>query len=137
MEQYEPGPEGPRRSPRLRSTPVHRPWADIRQKSCDPRQKRRGSHFPLKWGRSAADSEDLAAAVGADALSRRLAVLHRDALGVLDLDLLLVLDAVSLGHCKKPPGDERGVPRTLMVVPARASVPDGDELESLSTHRCR
>src|SRR5450759_3164961 len=49
-------------------------------------------------GRSAADPEDLAAALRAGALERRLAVLHRDLLRVLDLDLGLVLDAVSLSH---------------------------------------
>ena len=48
--------------------------------------------------RSAADPEDLAAADRAGALDRRLAVLHRDLLGVLDFDLLLVLDAIGLGH---------------------------------------
>src|SRR5450759_1312789 len=48
--------------------------------------------------RSGADPEDLAAAVRADALGRRLAILHGDLLGVLDHDLLLVLDAIALGH---------------------------------------
>ena len=47
---------------------------------------------------SAADAEDLAAADRAGALDRRLAVLHRDLLGVLDFNLLLVLDAICLGH---------------------------------------
>src|SRR5512141_2600647 len=47
---------------------------------------------------SAADLVDLAATDRAGALEGRLAVLHRDVLGVLDFDLLLVLDAVSLCH---------------------------------------
>ena len=51
---------------------------------------------------SAADSEDLAAAQRAGALERRLAVLHRDLLGVLDFDLLLVLDAIGFGHGAPP-----------------------------------
>src|SRR4051794_27518705 len=47
---------------------------------------------------AAADPEDLAAADRAGALDRGLAVLHRDLLGVLDFDLLLVLDAIGLCH---------------------------------------
>src|SRR5207247_1750512 len=47
---------------------------------------------------SAADLEDLVAALRAGALQRRLAVLHRDPLRVLDFDLHLVLDAVGFGH---------------------------------------
>src|SRR5690606_8434995 len=49
-------------------------------------------------GGSAADLEYLATAQRAGALERRLAVLHRDPLGVLDLDLPLVLDAIGLRH---------------------------------------
>src|SRR6188508_535711 len=52
---------------------------------------------------AAADPEDLAAADRAGALQRGLAVLHGDALCVLDFDLLLVLDAVGLSH-RAPPG---------------------------------
>src|SRR5438067_8219444 len=44
------------------------------------------------------DPEDLRAAVGARALNRRATVLHGHLLRVLDLDLLLLLDAVALGH---------------------------------------
>src|SRR3954470_8070276 len=47
---------------------------------------------------SAADLENLAAALRAGPLEGRLAVLHRDALGVLNLDLFLVLDAIGFGH---------------------------------------
>src|SRR5512138_2713953 len=74
-----------------------------------PRRRRRGPHectdvpAVTAGGRaSAADLEDLAAALRAGALKSRLAVLHRDLLRVLDLDLHLVLDAVRLGHRIKP-----------------------------------
>src|SRR5215471_9903272 len=45
-----------------------------------------------------ADLEDFGAAVGADALNGRAAVFHRHLFGVFDLDLLALLDAVTLGH---------------------------------------
>src|SRR5438270_8766380 len=45
-----------------------------------------------------ADFEDLGAAVGAGPLDRRPTVLHGHLLGVLDLDLLALLDAVTLWH---------------------------------------
>src|ERR1035437_7287741 len=88
---------------------------------------RRGPWKSIDSRRSAADAEDLAAAVGANALSRGLAVLHRDLLGVLNNELLLVLDAVALCHCSKPPSDDGAWPLTLVVVPTQASVPDADE----------
>src|SRR5438067_13070793 len=44
------------------------------------------------------DPEDLRAAVGARALNRRATVLHGHLLRILDLDLLLLLDAVALRH---------------------------------------
>src|SRR5207245_1031503 len=47
---------------------------------------------------SAADLEDLAAALGARALQRGLAVLHRDSLGVHDFDFHLVLDTIRFSH---------------------------------------
>jgi len=48
------------------------------------------------------DAEYLATATRAGALNGRLAILHRDFLGILDLDLLLVLDAITLGHVEPP-----------------------------------
>ena len=50
--------------------------------------------------------------IGARALDGGLAVLHRDLLGVLDFDLLLVLDAIGLGHVGSPPHPRvrRGIP---------------------------
>ena len=48
------------------------------------------------------DLEDLGTAVRARALNRRAAVLHRDLLRILDLDLLAFLDAVALRH-RGPP----------------------------------
>src|SRR5271157_2049270 len=77
--------------------------------------------------RSGADPEDLATAVRASSLCRRLAILHRDPLGVLDLDLLLVLDAVSLGHCLSLQVTNGAGPRPLVSGTVQASVPDGDE----------
>src|SRR5947208_7334656 len=44
------------------------------------------------------DPEDLRPAVRARALNRRATVLHGHLLRILDLDLLLFLDAVALGH---------------------------------------
>src|SRR3954464_2981662 len=49
-----------------------------------------------------ADLEDLGAAVGARPLDGRTAILHRDLLRILDLDLLAFLDAVALRH-RGPP----------------------------------
>src|SRR6266516_2370386 len=49
-------------------------------------------------GLQLADLEDLRPAVRAGALDRRTAVLHRHLHGVLDLDLLALLDAVSGRH---------------------------------------
>src|SRR5690242_12526705 len=77
-------------------------------RSCDPSGALRcnkasavGGGLVSRQNESAsagADAEDLAATERAGALDRGLAVLHRDLLGVLDFDLLLVLDAISLGH---------------------------------------
>src|SRR6476646_5465189 len=75
-----------------------RPWKRTRH----PRSS--GSLVPSVdrgWA-SAADPEHLSATLGTGALQRRLAVLHRDRLRVLDLDLLLVLDAIGFGH-RAPP----------------------------------
>src|SRR5687767_2209256 len=44
------------------------------------------------------DLEDLRAAVGAGALDCRATVLHGHLLGILYLDLLALLDAITLGH---------------------------------------
>ena len=70
-----------------------------------PHGKRKGSRRgpgPSSGSRdgsaSAADAEDAVAALRARALRRRLAVLHRDLLRVLDLDLHLVPDAICLSH---------------------------------------
>src|SRR3954466_2056181 len=49
-----------------------------------------------------ADFEDLGAAVGARPVDGRTAILHRDLLRVLDLDLLAFLDAVALRN-RGPP----------------------------------
>ena len=49
-----------------------------------------------------ADLEDFGAAVGADALDRGATVFHRHLLGVFDLDLLALFDAVTLGHWGSP-----------------------------------
>src|SRR5206468_10056212 len=48
------------------------------------------------------DSEDLRPAVGARALNSRATILHGHLLRVLDLDLLLFLDAITLRH-RGPP----------------------------------
>src|SRR5688500_491395 len=58
---------------------------------------------------SAADLEDLATADRTGALQGRLAVLHGDALGVQDFDLLLVLDAIGLCHSGSSSGCDRSV----------------------------
>src|SRR3954447_5691980 len=52
------------------------------------------------------DLEDLGSAVRARALNRRAAVLHRDLLRFLDLDLLAFFDAVALRH-RGPPFESR------------------------------
>src|SRR3954454_21914610 len=44
------------------------------------------------------DLEDLCAAIGTRALNRSATVLHGHLLRILDLDLLLLLDAVTLSH---------------------------------------
>src|SRR4051812_15713477 len=58
------------------------------------------------------DLEDLGPAVGAGALDRRPTVFHGHLLGVFDLDLLALFDAVTLWHVRLPPGvdgdDSRG-----------------------------
>src|SRR5690242_13587791 len=64
-----------------------------------------GARHQVVSRRSAADLEHLAAALGARPLERRLAVLHRDLLRILDLDLLLVLHAVGLCHLAPPHAD--------------------------------
>src|SRR5947199_4274835 len=66
---------------------------------------------------SAADLEDLVAALRAGALQRRLAVLHRDPLRVLDFDLHLVLDAVGFGHGAGSSSVQRGGTGTLVPHP--------------------
>src|SRR5262245_1278657 len=68
------------------------------RKTNGPRRRRRGPLLGSKDSASAADLEDLPAALRACALERRLAVLHRDPLRVLDFDLHLVLHAVGFGH---------------------------------------
>src|SRR5215216_4460810 len=88
------------------------------QESNDPRRFRRGSLSRSRSrGRSAADLEDLAAALRAGALECRLAVLHRDPLRVLDFDLLLVLDAIGFGHGEGSSSVQRGVAGTLVPHP--------------------
>src|SRR5437870_2422747 len=69
--------------------PVH---ADLRanRRRAARRFARRLGEFP--------DPEDLRAAVGARALNRRATVLHGHLHRIHDLDLLLLLDAVALGH---------------------------------------
>src|SRR4029077_213551 len=62
------------------------------------RTSRWGLNFAVWSDASAADLEHLGAALRAGALERRLAVLHRDVLRVLDFDFHLVLDAVGLSH---------------------------------------
>src|SRR6188472_3300051 len=107
--------------------PSHVPAAEI--PGCDvPRRPALKTNEPPPAGpvgahrnrddgwRSAADLEDLSAADRAGALERGLAVLHRDLLRVLDLDLLLVLDAVGLCHLSTPPHADR-------VTRARLSCP--------------
>jgi hypothetical protein len=44
------------------------------------------------------DLEDFRAAIWARTLDRRATILHRHLFGVFDLDLLSLLDAVTLGH---------------------------------------
>jgi hypothetical protein len=44
------------------------------------------------------DLEDFRATVWARTLDRRATILHRHMFGVFDLDLLSLLDAVTLGH---------------------------------------
>src|SRR3954465_11443515 len=63
-----------------------------------PAESGRGLVPSFTEGRSAADLEDLGAALRAGALERGLAVLHRDLLRVLDFDLHLVLHAVGHRH---------------------------------------
>src|SRR5688572_30330834 len=57
---------------------------------------------------SAADPEHARAALGTGPLRGGLAVLHGDLLGVLDLDLFLVLDAIRLSHISSFPGTTPG-----------------------------
>src|SRR5688572_15025019 len=67
------------------------------RKTKTPVGVRRGSSgIDEEW--LAADLEHLGAALGAGALERLLAVLHRDLLRIHDFDFHLVLDAVGLGH---------------------------------------
>ena len=61
-------------------------------------RRRRGPCTSLGGGGVSRRCGRPSAADRAGALDRRLAVLHRDLLGVLDFDLLLVLDAIGLGH---------------------------------------
>src|SRR3954470_3397740 len=63
-----------------------------------PRSLTAGAVFSGAGVASAADLENLAAALRAGPLEGRFAVLHRDPLGVLNLDLFLVLDAIGFGH---------------------------------------
>src|SRR5215210_2335442 len=76
-------------------------------KTRPPPVARRGPGSSRERAVSAADLEDLAAALGACPLKCRLAVLHRDPLCVLDFDFLLVLDAIGLGHVGLPPRSVR------------------------------
>src|SRR4051812_5577207 len=77
--------------------------ADAARTRRGPRRSPGGGLNVIRAAGSAADLEDLATALGAGALKRRFAVLHRDPLSVLDFDLLLVLDAIRLGHLGLPP----------------------------------
>src|SRR3954468_9025521 len=54
--------------------------------------------LPARWLVELPDSEDLRPAVGAGALNCRATVLHGHLLRILDLDLLLLLDAITLRH---------------------------------------
>src|SRR3954465_15940929 len=63
------------------------------------------------------DLEDLGAAVGAPPRDGRTAILHRDLLRILDLDLLAFLDAVALRH-RGPPFEP--IPRVKLEQQADA-----------------
>src|SRR4051812_42110889 len=74
----------------------------LRGTQNSPRRPGGGCSSDRDGGGSAADLEDLVAALRAGALKGRLPVLHGDLLRVLNLDLHLVLHAVGLGH-RAPP----------------------------------
>src|SRR4029078_8062294 len=88
-----------------------------RRESNGPRRSARGVVRIGVRSAAAADLQDLAAALRAGALERRLAILHGDPLRVLDFDLHLVLDAVSLGHGEGSSSVQRGVTGTLVPCP--------------------
>src|SRR5438105_1344544 len=75
--------------------PARQSYARATGESNDPRRFPAGVvKFAQKDAASAADLEHLAAALRTGARQRRLAVLHRDACRVHDLDLHLVLHAI-------------------------------------------
>src|SRR6266540_1093140 len=80
--------------------------------------------------RSGSDPEHLVAALRTRAGNCRLAVLHGDALGIDDFDLLLVLDAIGLGHdvsssSTQRGGTRRGAPHPLFTFQSTATVASG------------